>query len=557
MKLINWVHALGGLGVFLFSLRFLTSRLNESVSSRFRPILAKLLATQPHCLTFGILTSAIFGSSGVVTVAMMGLVDSGLINLEQAFLICLGAWLGTTFKIWFLVGPIPFGPLLIGIGSLTLLFTKHPLLREFLEIITAVGFTFLGLNMLAESVTPIQKADGMLQVLGRTAAIDLASQILVVSIGSAIASAIQSGSAVVAMVIGLTAKGGLDFHTGACLILGANLGATSTALLASLQAAPRGRRLALCILIAQLGGVTITLFLLPSFLAGIHQITTWLIPSPSDAVIQAAIHSGFNTINLLWWWALSAPLIKTVKNTLPGEAKASFGLPKGVRRLLNRSPQRAAVEINNQFKHLELLVKSLYDHVLALLTEGAHYKGLKTRRILLERNLSEIKETLHDLLFALIRHPDSKNLEPKIQAFLSAMEIYSSLARTCFAFNYHLERGLVVDNFQIPSSIKEALLPLQEVMNDLWLSILLPDRHVSPEKIKVTPLKPIENAILDEARRTGSGHQEYLSWLAEIGGFLREISRHLGDIQQLKLNVVLTDPIGPSESKQTDQISDT
>lgn len=525
------VQVFGGLGLFFFALRFLTNRFNQSASSRFRPLLDRLMANAPQGLMVGTASTALLQASSIVIVTIMGLVDSGLLSIEQGFFVMLGSTFGTTLKMWFFIGFVDFGPLLVGLGSIGLLFARRTLVREALQIMAAIGLAFVGLQMLVTSLGGLQQESVFVNLARSYLGDSLAQQTLLAFVGAGMAVALQSSSASILIFMGLAQAGSITVPVAAALVLGANLGTTSTALIVGFQADQNGKRIALAHFLCKLGGVFITLMLFPSFLSAVEWLTGRLLGTTEPVWVVAGVHSGFNLINMVWWSLLSVPILRGVAWVYPTKESKSLGLSKGVRRLLSRNPKRAFSESQEQFRQLELLVKNLYDHVFKILNEGANMLSLQARRNRLTRNFEALRETVHDLLFIVARGEPKR--ETAVLRTISMLEIYSSLSRTCFAFHDHLERGFTVEKYTIPDEVSVAIDKFRSLLDRLWLDVLLPEKSDSLEQLVIEG-ETLEQVVLSYNRTLGSGHQTYTSWLFELAGFMRAIAAALGGLGQLK-----------------------
>ena len=530
MTLVAAARAFGGLGLFFFALRFLTSRLDQSISSRFRPLLDRILANPPRCLAFGVLATALVQASNITIVTVMGLVDSGLVTLEHGFFVMLGATFGTTLKTWFFAYTFELGPLLVGVGSLALLVARNALLREAFQILTSIGLAFLGLQMMMSSLAGLQQLPQFNTLMGRYDAIDLSGQALAVLVGALLTAILQSSSAIVLVVMGLAAQHLVSVPTAGALVLGANLGTTSTALVVSLQADRNGKRIALANFIIKAGGVLITLLLFPFFMTAVEGVLGMIFKDARPELVVAGVHTFFNIINVIWWWIFSGMVLRAVNSAIPLRSRSRTGLSKGVRRMLAQTPHRAFLESVTQFSIFEQMVKSIYDHTFRSLSEGRHRSILAARRARLERNLDSLKETVHDLLFMVSRSHSQHR--PRVLGIVTMVELYSSLTRTCFAFDDHLERGFVAEGYEVPEEVSRSIAVFRELLNGLWLDVLRPDKanaEFGPEGAM-----SLEETLLAYNAKLGSGHQAYTTWLLEIAGFMRSIALDLGQISQLK-----------------------
>ncbi|MCA9797504.1 MAG: Na/Pi cotransporter family protein, partial [Candidatus Eremiobacteraeota bacterium] len=379
-------------------------------------------------------------------------------------------------------------------------------MREVLHVTAAMGLAFVCLQMLVGSLGDLEQESIFINLARTYLGDSLAQQTLLALVGAAMTVAVQSSSASIIIFMGLAQSGSVTVPVAAALVLGANLGTTSTALILSVQAEQNGRRIAMAHFLTKLGGVFITLMLFPHFLTGVEWMTKTLLFTTEPEFLVAGVHSAFNVISILWWSLLSVPILKAVAWIYPTKESKNLGLSKGVRRLLSRNPERAFVESQEQFRQLELLVKSLYDHIFKVMNEGTNTLSVQSHRSRLTRNFEALRETVHDLLFIVARqHPQR---ESQVLRTISMLEIYSSLSRTCFAFHDHLERGFLAEKYEIPPEITRAIDEFRTLVDRLWLDVLLPDKAEQLDEI-VLDGKTLEQVILGYNRTLGSGHQTY------------------------------------------------
>ncbi|MBV8085254.1 MAG: Na/Pi cotransporter family protein, partial [Chloroflexi bacterium] len=335
---INILESLGGLGLFLFALRFLTGILDRSIASRLRPLLNRFLATRGWCFLVGLGVTVVFQASSITIVTAMGLLNSGLITLDQGFFVTLGATVGTTLKAWLFAQEVHLGPALIGVSSISYLFVRRPLFREALEMVLAIGLVFLGLDLMGLGLQPL-RSDPIFLALFDVNAAHLPGQFLGVLMGCLLTLVTQSSSATVFLVLDLATQGAISFPAGAALILGENIGTTITTLIAAVEVDWNGKRLALAYLITKVAGVASALLLFPLFIAFIDGAFNTLAPHAGVALRLAAVHTWFNLMNAGFWTICAHMLIRFLQQVTPAESGQGVALPTSVRRMLATSPE--------------------------------------------------------------------------------------------------------------------------------------------------------------------------------------------------------------------------
>lgn len=302
--------ALGGIGLFLLGMRLMTDGLKVAAGSMLRDILARSTRSKLRGLLSGMLITGVVQSSSAVTVAAIGFVNAGVMTLGPAMWVIFGSNVGTTATGWIvsLVGfdirIEGFALPLLGAGmllTLTGVSTKRGALGEALA---GFGAFFLGIATLKAAFGEFGAAGELPQMIGT----GILNDVMMVLAGFVMTSLVQSSSAVIA--IALTAAGGqlLTIEAGAAMVIGANIGTTTTALLAVLSATPNARRVAASHVVFNVLTGLVAVLLLPLLLLTVAQIETWLELQPSPTTTLALFHTTFNVLGVVIIWPLAGRL---------------------------------------------------------------------------------------------------------------------------------------------------------------------------------------------------------------------------------------------------------
>ena len=316
MTLLN---ILGGLGVFLFGLKLLSSSLQNISSERLKTVFSYITKNKLTGILFGTFITVILQSSSATTVLMIGLVNAGIINLAQCISIIFGANIGTTitaqiiaFKASTIALPI------VAIGSGFYLFSKSKTKISIGEILIGLGLLFYGLKIMGSFLKPLKSNPMFNEIMVQFGAVP----ILGIIAGLVITAIIQSSSATTGMIITLASLGMIDFKSAFCLELGSNIGTTVTAQLAAIGTNKTAKRSALAHSLFNLIGSMYMLLLLyvtingrPIFLEFINVFT------PGDAFLGENLerhiangHTFFNVVNAIVLFPFIGLIAKLVKN---------------------------------------------------------------------------------------------------------------------------------------------------------------------------------------------------------------------------------------------------
>jgi len=310
---------LGGIGLFLLGMSAMTNGLRQGAGSSLRGILTRSTATRLRGLAAGFSITAIAQSSTAVTIATIGFVNAGLLNLPQAVWVVFGANLGTTSTSWLisLVGvnlridalALPA----IGIGAMLRLVARERRAGSLGEALAGFGLFFLGIVILKDTFGTIAETID----ISRFIIPGFAGTLIFVGIGFIITQLTQSSSASIAIAITAASGGLFGLEPAAALVIGANLGTTSTALIASIGATAPARRVALAHVIFNLIVATIAIIALPLLIALTTSLSDWTgadldgarIGGIDVAAAIAIFHTLVKAIGVLVVWPIATPLV--------------------------------------------------------------------------------------------------------------------------------------------------------------------------------------------------------------------------------------------------------
>ncbi|MCX8146305.1 MAG: Na/Pi symporter, partial [Azovibrio sp.] len=280
--------------------------LKLAAGSSLARILRRATAGPGRALASGVLITALVQSSSAVTLATIGFVNSGLLSLRNALWVIFGSNVGTTLNAW-LVATLGFGFKIdafalpfVGVGAVLMLAARGARSRALGQALAGFGILFLGIDVLKDGFS----------ALGARASIadfvrpGFVGYLLLVGIGTLLTVLMQASGAVIAIVI-TAAEGGLLSIEAACaMVIGTNIGTTSTAILSALGATPNAKRVAASHVVFNLITGLVALLLLPFLVNFLEDIQALLSQPASPAVMVALFHSIFNLLGV----ALMVPL---------------------------------------------------------------------------------------------------------------------------------------------------------------------------------------------------------------------------------------------------------
>lgn len=231
----------GGLGLFLFGMRVMSDSIEKVAGAKLRRILEIFTTNRFTGMLVGIVFTGIIQSSSACTAMVVSFVNAGLMNLYQAAGVIFGANIGTTITSQLVSFNLSeYAPVILLVGVLVVMFSKHDKVKKFAEIIIGFGVLFLGLSTMSSSMASMKDVPEVVGMLS-----SLTNPFMATLVGLVLTSVIQSSSVTVSIVLLLANQELLPLPITLYIILGCNIGACTTALLASLAGKKDAKRAAL------------------------------------------------------------------------------------------------------------------------------------------------------------------------------------------------------------------------------------------------------------------------------------------------------------------------
>ena len=295
---------LGGLGLFLFGMDSMSKGMQKLAGERLKKILAVLTTNRFMAIIMGLFVTMLVQSSSVSTVMTIGFVNAGLLTLQQALGVILGANIGTTITGWILVLKIgKYGLPIAGTAAISSMFFSSEKARIRATTIMGLGLIFFGLELMSDGLKPLRNLPEFISLFHAFSANSYIGVLKAAAVGALLTAIVQSSSATLGITITLAVQGLIDYPTAVALVLGENVGTTITALLASLNATTSAKRAAYAHTIINLIGVLWATTIFPLYLTVLKHIAN---PNVNMTAAIATAHTMFNVINV----CLFIPFIK-------------------------------------------------------------------------------------------------------------------------------------------------------------------------------------------------------------------------------------------------------
>ena len=308
----DFLKLIGSLGLFLYGMKIMSEGLQKVAGDRLRSILTAMTTNRVTGVLTGVLITALIQSSSATTVMVVSFVNAGLLTLAESISVIMGANIGTTVTAWiisifgFKVDMAAFALPLLAI-ALPLIFSGKSNRKSIGEFIFGFSFLFMGLSYLKANAPDLNANPEMLAFVQNYTDMGFFSILLFLFIGTILTMIVQASAATMAITLIMCANGWISLELGAALVLGENIGTTTTANLAALTANTQAKRAALAHFVFNVFGVIWVLIIFHPFMELVNWVVDTFFQSNNPEVAisykLSAFHSIFNICNvciLIW-----------------------------------------------------------------------------------------------------------------------------------------------------------------------------------------------------------------------------------------------------------------
>lgn len=311
---LQWNLIAGGLAIFLFGISLMGDALTNFAGPKMRGYVEKYTSNPIKGVLVGIVITGLIQSSSATTVIAISFVRAGIMSLEQAIGVTLGANIGTTVTsilIGFNLGYFSYFIALIGV--LIFMFSAKRKNKYIGEIFIGFGLLFIGLEMMGGSLEELKNIPGFEDVVANVGQ----RPILGVLIGTILTAMLQSSSAFIGITQSLYASGAISLEVALALMFGANIGTCITAILASLGGSLSAKRTSLFHILFNVSVSLVFLIFLSPYEQLVQTIATAI--KASDLMTIAIGHFTFNFIGMIIFLPLIKIVARILRKIIPGK----------------------------------------------------------------------------------------------------------------------------------------------------------------------------------------------------------------------------------------------
>ena len=310
MKITDFFSLLGGLALFLYGMQMMSNGLEAAAGNKMKQILEKLTANRFLGVLVGAGITAVIQSSSATTVMVVGFVNSGMMTLQQAVWIIMGANIGTTITgqlIALDVGAV--APLLAFLGVALVVFIKKQKVHHYGLIVAGLGILFIGMDMMSSAMMPLRDSEAFISLMTK-----FSNPFLGILAGAVFTAIIQSSSASVGILQALASSGLIGLGNAVYVLFGQNIGTCITAILAAIGTNRNAKRTTIIHLMFNI--ICTIIFTTVCILTPLTDVIESITPDNVAAQI-ANMHTLFNIVTTLLLLPFGTYLAKLATKILP------------------------------------------------------------------------------------------------------------------------------------------------------------------------------------------------------------------------------------------------
>ena len=348
MTVTNIIELLGGLGAFLFGMKYMGDGLELAAGSKMKDLLEKLTRNRILGFLLGVFVTVVIQSSSATTVMVMGFINAGIMDLAQATGVIFGANIGTTItSVLIALDVSGIAPFCICVGAFMMLYSKKARVKHIGQVILGFGLLFQGLHTMSGAMKPLGQVAWFQNFIANAK-----SPFLGLLVGALICAVIQSSSAAVGILQALALQGLMPLHFASYLVCGINIGSALPTILASLNARNNAKRASMIYLIYNIVGAI--LMALITMLLPYTQFIERVIPDPMFQV--SMVHILFKVVSAAILLPCTNLVVKLTYKIIPKQKHEDAARLEYIDVNLVGNPSVSLLQIRSEVDRMSRLV---------------------------------------------------------------------------------------------------------------------------------------------------------------------------------------------------------
>ena len=507
MDIFACLQLIGGVGLFLYGMKYLGASLEHMAGAKLEKTLERLTDNRFKGLGLGTLVTAVIQSSGATTIMLVGFVNAGIMHLAQTVPVLLGANIGTTITgqilrlgdisgsgalIFQLLKPSSFAPLIIGIAAFIMLVSKNKKANNIAAILMGFGVLFFGMNTMETALSPLSDSATFREMFTT-----FSNPIVGFGLGILLATILQSSSASVGIIQAVAAAtGNITFAIAAPMVIGISIGKLFPIILASIGTKREAQQVTASeIFISAVGGIIGMLVLV--FVLKPLGIINWTATMNRGNI--ADLNTFYNIIVSLCFLPISPMVSKFAKFIRPDNAPSKLDEELGMLNdMLLKTP---SVALNQCFKVISNMGQTAIENFSLCIQMHDHYDDDVIETINENEQFLDKSETILSGYMVKVTgcdlHPDESKLATEIMHSIMDFErIGDHCVKISDVAAFNKSNDIVFTN-----KAKEELVLLadavNEILNNTVDSMIQDDDAIA---LKVEPLAELVETMCESIK---------------------------------------------------------
>ena len=451
----------GGLGMFIYGMQTMAQGLENAAGDRMRSLLEILTKNKFFGVLLGAAITAVIQSSSATTVMVVGFVNAGMMNLQQAMGVIMGANIGTTVTGWLVssaewakfFSPVTLAPVAIIIGVFIMLTGKRYATKELAKIIFGFGLLFVGISTMSTAVEPLKYNEAFCNIfitLGRNPLLGIAA-------GAVVTAIIQSSSASVGILQSLAAAGLVPFEAAIYIIMGQNIGTCITAILSGLGANRNAKTAALMHLLFNIIGTAI--FSIGAILYFNAANPVWAAGNITQTQISL-VHTLFNIATTIILFPMSGLIIKLAMKIGKTDGAEQEEEDSLLDQRLLETPGIALTSLKAELLHMGQIVQQHLKIAEGILLSPEESKIRQIKE--LEKRVDRITSDISDFAISLSSLQISQREHRETMQVLQVVSDMERISDQCENIAEYAEQ-MIERGFKLSDDAKRELCELAEI----------------------------------------------------------------------------------------------
>lgn len=542
MDIFSVLTLCGGLAFFLYGMTTMSKSLEKMAGGKLERLLKRMTSNPFKSLLLGAGITIAIQSSSAMTVMLVGLVNSGVMELGQTIGVIMGSNIGTTLTAWILsltgiesenvfinlLKPENFSPVVALVGIILIMGSKKQKRRDIGRIMVGFSILMYGMELMKEAVSPLADMPEFSSML--TA---FNNPLLGVLVGAVFTGVIQSSAASVGILQALALTGSITYGMAIPIIMGQNIGTCVTALLSSIGVNRNAKRVAVIHISFNIIGTVVCLIL---FYGGNMIFHFGFMDAPTGAVGIAFCHTVFNVLTTVLLLPFSRQLEQLARRLVRTENKTeqfAFLDP-----LLMRTPGVAISECVSMANRMGVLAHETM--LLALEQLPAYSEERETQILTNEDKLDTYEDRLGSYLVEISQHGVSMSDIQTVSRLLHAIGDFERIGDHALNLQESAQE-LHEKELQFSDSAKEELHvlleALRDIMDDAFHCFVEDDVQAA---LVVEPLEETIDQIIEEIRMRHIRRLQTGECTIQLGFILNDVLTNIERVSDHCSNIAVS-----------------